>query len=128
MAAQNIKVTLTEGLFNVGTVQLDRIMNPTAVAELKTDLVGGNDPAAFIVNIPESATGNYTLSFVFANGEKEITCPLTAGNMNVVHFTTLGIKSADGYGYFKLTTDNSAGLAAQSITAGVIKYRAVTNH
>ena len=126
--AQIITAYNTNGLFKADVIALDAITESGAEVTLEADLTNCADSVIALIDVPAGGESEFVCIPDGENGKKEIAIPLTAGSLNIVRFTTMGIKNSDGTGRFKLVTDNSQGEDVTGFKICFVKYCTVLNH
>ena len=126
--AQNINSYKTNGLFKADSIEFSALLAAGTQQVFEADLSDCKDSIIALVNIPAGGTGNHSFVIQSCEGGKEITVPLVAEKINVVRFTTKGVKNANGIGKFKFITDNTAGVSGIGVSVCFIKHADVVNH
>ena len=123
--AQIINTGINSGLFSASTTAFSAITDSLITA----DISGCKDPVTVVVDIPESAAGEFQFLCVPAEkGFGEIKISLTGGKLNVFRITTKGLKKPDGSGDFKLLTADGGSAAGKNIKIAFLKYASVLNN
>lgn len=120
MAYTTLNVLKSNGLFKSYSQNFAAITN----GNFEFDISDTKDPIALFIDIPNGATGDFTLSFENLNK----TVFLAAEKLNVIHITSKNLANTDGKIRFTLSTSNSSGIANLNIKAAVVSYTAVINH
>lgn len=132
MPNNNQKITTykADGLFKAAGVVLQKVTDTAAYTTLEADISDCQDSVIALVNIPTGVTAKIMLSFLgndtYSDKDTEVT--LENGKLNVIHFTTQGIKRADGTAKFFMSSNNTSGLASHNITIAFLRYTPVINH
>ena len=120
MAYTTLNVLKSNGLFK----SYSQNFAPITAGKLEFDISDTKDPIALFIDIPNGATGTFTLTFEKNN--KSVS--LAAEKLNVIHITSKNLVNADGKIRFTLLTSNSSGITNLNIKAAAVSYTAVINH
>lgn len=128
MAEQIITSYTSKGLFNPVKINYTKLNSDLESAEFSTDLTNCKDSVIAIIDIPASIGGGFTFRLKSVSGGKDIVVDLISEVVNVVRFTTMDVKDADGFGHFVFTTDSGMTVNDHSVRVAFIKCLDVENH
>jgi len=128
MAQTTLTPVISKGLFNADAGKPVLLSGSGQTADLVCDLSGCKDSIIMLVDIPVGGEVKNTIKFVSCEDNKDAEVVLTNGKLNVIRFTTKGIKDADGLGHFQFTTENGMGVDGVTATITLIKCVDVVNH
>ncbi len=128
MAQTTITPVNSTALFRADIGKFQLISGSGMTADIVCDLKDCKDAVIALIDISIGGEAVNTFVLKSAEGNKDTEIVLTNGKLNVVRFTTKGIKDADGLGHFQIATDNGMGLDGAGAKFALIKCVDVVNH